>query len=166
MSSLLGLPARVLIRKCRSSRIQLAGISVYVVECGENKHSGYSLLQDALNLVQTGSPFLWSLLSRLRCVMLIDTVPLTAYYQVESCCCLNPWNIRRHINCPIDRAMVMAGGLVYALVIARIVSRRCRKIEFLYRERLAADTSVRFLRRVSNDSSERVIRAMTNLIAN
>ena len=160
-----GLPFRVLIRRQLSIRFDVAPVPVYVAQSNEHLGNGWDLFSDAMKVLQLhGSLWLQRMPRLVKRMMLLDTVDTSAFYLADRCCCINPWNVRRHVRDTSAAAIVLAGLMVHSLCAAHLLSKR-RPYSARTRRRLALKANIRFLNRCLNESWHIEVEAAMNALS-
>jgi hypothetical protein len=163
--SALGLPFRGVIRRRLSTRIDVVpDLPIYLAKCGQDLRLGWTLCERALDTVQGSAPIWAGRIPRLfRSLIIMDRLACCSYNITDKSCCINPWNIVRHVN--ISAAPTLIGSwLIWAASIALISEGRFGSTGLRHRKILAFAAQRRFLRGSLGDCNDLDIQAMINVL--
>src|SRR5205823_5212663 len=149
------------LRRHCSTRFNLGATPVYLVQCGKDLNEGWSLLEAAFVALEARGQ-VWGLRipHLFSSIMLIDTVELAGFYLADRCCCLNPWRVRGYIQNRDSQRDILAGGIVYCLASASLLSRKHGRIGIVRSRDLSLGANVRFLKRCLTRSADTDVQAM------
>ena len=142
--SSLGLPFRVYLRRFLSVKFEMAGLPVYFVRCERDFLTAQAALEKAFDLLRETSPF-WH--ARIRnhfsCVMLVDSVRFSAFFAVDNCCGINPWQIVDNVEDEQWVPVLLVAALISAAAYAHVLGKR--NITRRFRKYLGFKSACRFI---------------------